>query len=76
MKNHFQQMKFLEKLESIRHMLRPHNYRSAMADSLIYYFSFEYKSPTKVCKQTNKFLKYYGVESISLGYTRTVLGRR
>lgn len=76
MKNHFQQMKFLEKLESIRPMLRPHNYRSAMADSLIYYFSFKYKSPTKVCKQTNKFLKYYGIESISLGYVRTALGRR
>lgn len=76
MKNHFEQMKFLERLESIRHMFRPHNYRSAMADSLIYYFSFKDKSPTNVCKKTNAVLKYYGIESISLGYVRTVLGRR
>jgi len=76
MKNHFEQMKFLDGLESIRHMFRTHNYRSAMADTLIYYFSFKYKSPTEICKQTNKILKYYGLKPISLGYARTVLGRR
>ncbi|KAB2489979.1 hypothetical protein [Priestia endophytica] len=76
MNNHLEQLGYLEALESIRHMFRPSNYRAAMSDSLIYYFSFRYESPTEIHKQTNRVLKHYSVDPISFGYVRTVLGRR
>lgn len=76
MNNYMDCMEYIEPLEKIRHQFRPSSYRFMIAESLVYYFSSKDSSLTIIQNNTNRILRHYKIDEISLGFVRNVLGRR
>lgn len=75
MNDYLDWMEYIEPLEKIRHQFRPSSYRFIIAESLVYYFSSRDSSLTVIQNNTNRVLRYYNIDEISLGFVRNVLGR-
>lgn len=76
MTNYTNWVEYIEPLEKIRHQFRPSSYRFILAESLVYYFSARNSSLTVIHNNTNRVLRHYKIDEVSLGFVRNVLRKQ
>ena len=75
MDNQQKLFQYIEALESIRHMFRPHKYKFILAEALVHYYSHKTDSLSEIRDRVNTILKRKNIDEISLGFVRNIVQR-